>query len=383
MALSPEYTQNQSDRVVKIYGDILEDFTRNVSSKLITSDKLLDAIGQDGRVLFDWQQSRYALIPKLREENTKAIQRRLNKIEKEASNAIEESGLYDVTRNEHKYLNAKEAGFPMGQAVPLEESIRLKQVMAGFQKQAYDKLNLTNSTMLENSLQKYRDIVDKSAAQVLTGQTTLDKAVRSNVRKMAQDGFTGFIRRNGTTMESEAAVNMIMRSTTNNVAIAMQDERSKEWGTSFFEISQHTDSRTLCANDQGKIVDKSLTYRNVTFKGVWISDWAATSFGMPAGIFGINCRHNEYPFFPGLSERSEKVDTKENKKSYEESQKQRYLERKIRSAKREKIAAEKRKDEQEVNRAQKKISAAQKDMRTFIDNTGRTRRRNREQIVTN
>ena len=398
MALSPEYTQNQSDRVVKLYGNILEDFTANISSKLETSDKLLKAIEKDVNVVNEWRTSRIAQLPKLRGENIKAIQKESKNILSESTDAIAESGYYDVTHNEHRYLEAKTKGFPMGDAVPLDESIRLKQVLLTFQNNAVNDLNLVNSTMLENSLQKYRDIVDYSTAKVLTGQTTLDKAVRSSVRKMAQDGFTGFVRRSyvrkdGTvvkeaTIESEAAVNMIMRSTTNNVAIAMQDERSKEWGTSFFEISSHLDARTLCASDQGKIVDKSLTYRDETFKGVYISDWSKTSYGEAAGIFGINCRHNEYPFFPSISERSEPIDTKENKEDYAQSQEQRRLERKIRSAKREKIAAQnrpsndsKKEDKQEVERATKKVSAAQKEMRNFTDKTGRTRRYNREQVV--
>ena len=381
MALSPEYTQNQSSKVVAIYGDILEDFTGNISSKLVTNQALQKRIEKDINEVRKWRDSRLALIPQLRAENTKAIMKRIDDIDKTTTEVITESGMYDVTRNEHRYTDAKAAGFPMGQAVPLEEDRILQSILNAFVTQSKDRLNLTNSTMLENSLQKYRDIVEVSTAKVLTGQSTLDNAVRSSVRKMAQDGFTGFVRKNGTTMESEAAVNMIIRSSTNNVAIEMQDARSKEWGTSFFEISSHLDARTLCAKDQGKIVDKSLKFRNETFKGVWISDWSKTSYGEAAGIFGINCRHNEYPFFPGLSERSEPIDTSQNKKDYKESQDQRYLERRIRSAKREKIAAEKRKDQKEVDRANKKISQAQADMRAFIDKTDRTRRRNREQIV--
>ena len=63
----------------------------------------------------------------------------------------------------------------------------------------------------------------------------------------------------------------------------------------------------------------------------------STSYGEPAGLFGINCGHYPIPIIPGVTipHAQDFVQPKEqNDKQYAESQQQRALERKIRAAKR-------------------------------------------------
>ena len=64
---------------------------------------------------------------------------------------------------------------------------------------------------------------------------------------------------------------------------------------------------------------------------------SSTSYGEPAGLYGINCGHvPPNVFIPGLGKvRGEVPDEAENNARYAESQEQRGLERRIRYAKRE------------------------------------------------
>uniref|UniRef100_UPI00240A6D31 phage minor capsid protein n=1 Tax=Atopococcus tabaci TaxID=269774 RepID=UPI00240A6D31 len=74
-------------------------------------------------------------------------------------------------------------------------------------------------------------------------------------------------------------------------------------------------------------------------------------------------------------------DKEESERVYKESQKQRYLEREIRRAKKEKAAIEAmRATEEDLKKANAKIRQKQANMRAFIEDTGRTRRYQREQI---
>jgi transcriptional regulator with PAS, ATPase and Fis domain len=68
----------------------------------------------------------------------------------------------------------------------------------------------------------------------------------------------------------------------------------------------------------------------------------------------------------------------ENTREYQESQEQRLLERQIRNAKREVELLGDLAEEKDVER----VKRAQARMREFIKETGRTRRYDREQIVT-
>lgn len=94
----------------------------------------------------------------------------------------------------------------------------------------------------------------------------------------------------------------------------------------------------------------------------------------------INCGHYPIPFIPGFSRiRPPMQDEEENAKAYAESQQQRALERKLREEKRdlEVMKAQGASDE-EIKAQRQRVRQASKDIDTFCDETGRTRRRNRE-----
>jgi hypothetical protein len=87
-----------------------------------------------------------------------------------------------------------------------------------------------------------------------------------------------------------------------------------------------------------------------------------------------------YPYFEGTEKTFDPYSKKENAETYESSQRQRYYERNIRKAKRELMVAEAINDPATIAGAKKKVSDRQARMRAFIDESGRTRRRDREQI---
>ena len=98
----------------------------------------------------------------------------------------------------------------------------------------------------------------------------------------------------------------------------------------------------------------------------------------------INCGHFKYPFIPGFSRMGDwpVQDKEENDRQYALSQDQRALERKIREAKRDVGIAKAAGDPEALAKAEQKVRSSQAAMRTFIDETGRTRRYDREQIMT-
>ena len=88
-----------------------------------------------------------------------------------------------------------------------------------------------------------------------------------------------------------------------------------------------------------------------------------------------------YPYIPGITEqRYYPYDKEENDRIYAESQKQRYHERQIRAAKNEYNMMKGIGDKEGMEMARQKVLGSQANIRNFIDETGRTRRRNREQL---
>ncbi|WJQ02867.1 hypothetical protein QT236_12565 [Geobacillus stearothermophilus] len=95
----------------------------------------------------------------------------------------------------------------------------------------------------------------------------------------------------------------------------------------------------------------------------------------------INCRHVIYPFIEGVSkQRFHPYDPKQVAEAYRISQKQRYLERQIRYAKRELKMMEALGDQEGIKAARAKVRERQANMRRFIEETGRRRNYEREQV---
>ena len=105
-----------------------------------------------------------------------------------------------------------------------------------------------------------------------------------------------------------------------------------------------------------------------------------TSYGEPAGLFGINCGHYPMPFIPGMSYvRKPTQNEEENAKDYEETQQQRALERKLREEKRDyEVLKAQGAPEEEMKAQRERVRNANADLNDFCDETGRSRRSGRE-----
>lgn len=292
--------------------------------------------------------------------------------------------------------------------VPEADSVlasrRITQALAAYDSQAVDKLNLVNTTMLESTAAQFRRWVQNTveierqmqAAQsalnletgrVITGVSTRQQAMRQAIGSMQKEGITGFYDRAGRAWTPEAYVNMDIRTTVHNTAIEAVRLRQEDYGVKIFRVSTHSGARPLCYPYQGRYFswDNSsgtFTDGNGTrhrYKGI-----NTTSYGEPAGLFGINCMHHPITVIPGVTIPSDtpKEDKKENDRIYAESQEQRGLERKIRYAKQRVAMYEAAGDKEGAEKAAQQIKDAQAEMRAFIKRTGRTRRNDREQIYT-
>jgi hypothetical protein len=276
-------------------------------------------------------------------------------------------------------------------------------VLRDLSEQAIDKYNLTNTQMLQSSVAQYakavnltaqeyarltaraeatQGILNEAAASVASGTETRLTAVRRALTRISDEGLTGFIDKAGRSWSPEAYVNMVTRTTVHNVAVQSVQARMQDYNAQVFQVSAHAGARPLCYPYQGKLYSWDNTAGEIEAGDgkVWrYAPLRETSYGQPAGLFGINCGHSPIPVIPGVSipHAQDFVQPKEeNDKAYAESQEQRELERKIREAKRV--------VEMAGNAATKedkaKVRELQKQMREFIDRTGRTRRYDREQI---
>ena len=304
----------------------------------------------------------------------------------------------------------------------LETSRQVQAVVKAYADQATDQLNLVNTVMLQSTQNRYMIAVQQVVAEeerfkiealtsaknatelaqqmgkvqktlnvstgsVVLGNESRTKALRDAIKTLADEGITGFIDAGGHHWTPEAYVNMDIRTTVGNTARQAQRARSEEYGIDTFQVSSHAAARPLCAPYQGWICSWSgggYTVEDGRGREYLVHDINETSYGEPAGLFGINCGHNPITFVPGYSmpryQELTPEQEKQNKIQYAESQQQRYLEREVRQSKTEALAYQAAGDKEGFEKAAQAVKQKTADYANFCDATGRTPRPDRMQV---
>lgn len=366
--MDPLKQQQLAMPTVEVFLSIEEQLLINIAKQLSKHRSLLT---EDNIV--SWQTEQLAMMGQLTQQNIIAIAKHSGMAVDEVTKALEEAGYGTV----EEYEGTMQEAVAMGLLISppsIEASQALQDVLSSYQQQALDTFNLINTTMLTQSEQVFLDIVNQTVGKVLAGTQTPQEALRDATRMWAEKGIPALIDKAGKRWSTEAYLNMVMRSTVNNVANEMQDVRMDEFDVDLIEVSSHIGARPRCAPFQGRIFSRSGKSRKYPA-------FSVTSYGEPAGLFGINCNHIKYPYIEGFSKKTyQPVKASENKNAYEESQQQRHLEREIRKAKRFLLMMQAMGDDEGLKVATQTVRERQADMRAFLEATGRTRNRAREQL---
>lgn len=372
-----------------------------------TVDELLINIAHHFNIS-GWERTRYWEIKKLSEmgalteesariiaQNTKLLPEEIEKAFLEVS----EKACLDI---DPQLRAAAEKGILQDPQNTPSTSVLMRQQVQAYVDQAIDTLNMVNTTMLQSTREAYlqgittavneaqlheaKEILETQSLEVVTGQETRVMAIRKATNQLAATGITGFYDRSGRKWHAEAYAAMVVRSTSHNAAVQAIKTRQEEYGGGdIFQVSSHPGARPGCFPYQGKFYSwtGSGEFKDGaghTHKYEIIDN---TTYGEPAGLFGINCGHHPIPMIPGFSYPQDKPEqTKaENDKEYKESQVQRQYERDIREAKRDLEMAKATGDEEAVKKAKEKVAQEQAKMRAYVAETDRPRRYDREQIA--
>ena len=236
---------------------------------------------------------------------------------------------------------------------------------------------------IANKINATQGILNEATGEVITGVSSINKAIHDGVQRMVENGITGFIDRGGHHWSPEAYVTMDVRTTLANTGRAAVFEQMDQYGDDLYMVSWHDGARQLCYPWQGKVIsrtDNAREVKDLDGNTVHVYRQSETTYGEPAGLFGINCKHYPIPFIPGYTQlREPEQNAEENAKDYEESQKQRELERNYRYAKRD-LAVLKAQGagEEEIKAQRARVSNARTNLNDFCEETGRARRSGRE-----
>ncbi len=260
---------------------------------------------------------------------------------------------------------------------------KAKQIYKKSVNSVADRFERMMQERLPNS-QEYLDILNKQAMAVTLGETSRTQAVRETIREMSAKGIPAFVDKSGREWSPEAYVNMDIRNTVKNTAIAAEFASMDELGQDIVLFSSHSGARPKCAPHQGKLYSrsgKSGTIKDARGKEYTYTPLSDTSFGEPDGIIGINCGHRMRGVSSGtFINREEQYSEDECSEEYKKVCKQRQMERKIRADKRTKEALEAAGDTEGAKELKKKIATENKQLRAYCEQEELTYRQDRTQI---
>lgn len=387
--LTPQKIQDLADPLESIYIHMADALLVNIG-KHITSPTWTHTAA--------WEIQKLSELGQLTQENAAIINACIKQIPAELRATMEDTRKAALDSLERQMEQAAKDGYV---TPPVADST--VQVFQDYAQQAADRMNLVNTTMLQSSVEQYQravmltveeqakleaqraatqTVLNEAAGNVASGVETRNVALRRAIKRISDEGLTGFIDRAGHHWTPEAYVNMDIRTTVHNTAIQATRSRMQDYGTEVFQVSSHAGARPGCYPYQGKFYSWDNSSGAIALGNGDVVDFEplnSTTYGQPAGLFGINCGHYPIPIVPGVTipHGADNIQPEEeNNKTYSESQEQRALERKIREAKRVvEMAGDTATPEDKA-----RVKELQGQMREFIARTGRTRRYDREQI---
>ena len=211
----------------------------------------------------------------------------------------------------------------------------LQMLQAGYENTLGTMHNLTLTTA-NTAQQAYISACDLAMLQVQSGAMSYQQAIRAAIQSAAADG-TRVLYPSGRSDRIEVAIRRAVLTGVAKTCRTIGEYNAASCGCDLMELSAHAGARPSHARWQGQLV--SLSGK----KGYLSKD--DIGYGSGDGFGGYNCRHDWYPFFPGISQRNyspEKLEQLENMTInyngqeipyYDATQEQRRLERAVRDCK--------------------------------------------------
>lgn len=380
------------DAIGKVYADCVDRLLVNIARHF----KYLQP-GEEPGGAFQWQARKLAELGQVNRENVAIIRQMLGDVPAELAEGLEQAIMDALADIEEPLRKAAEDGLIGGGTLPAAPDPRAMQAFQLYHGQSLDGLNLVNSRMLESTAEAYRGMVaditnrllsaretiNAATGEVLAGVESFNRALELATRRLLDEGLTGFVDGGGRHWKPDTYVAMTMRSTYHNVSRAAFWERNEEYANDLYLVSQHPGARPLCYPWQCKVIsrkDEAREEPDGDGNPVHVYAQSETTYGEPAGLFGINCGHHPELFIPGATKVPALMQNEqENAETYAQSQKQRKLERDFRKARLEYESAKAQGAEKTtIDAAREKLKRTDERLDRFEKETGRRRRRERE-----
>ena len=364
--LTPDQLEALPRRFVQLWqqveDDILQDIARRMKSlgepDLLTPTAI-------------WQAWRLAETRAVRSNTVATLAKYTGKSRAEIKRLLETAGAQTLAADDAVYTAAGLDPPPVNQSPAL-----LNLLNAGYRQTCGTWQNLT-ATTANTVTGAFEDRLSRAWGLISTGALDYSTAIRRTVDDLA-DTMPYITYPSGHTDTLEVAARRAVLTGVNQTCAKLQLARMEEMDCEFVEVTAHEGARPTHAVWQGRVYHRGGA---VVHDGERYEDFeAATGYGTGPGLCGWNCRHNFYPFYPGVSVRNYTDDRLAELDArnipyggglytrYEITQMQRALERRVRKYKRRYLAETAA--GVDASQSAAKLKAARQQLSAFLAETG-------------
>lgn len=376
--MDESYHSKLAAGVEKRYRQLELDIMKDVIRRVKKARKITSAA--------DWQINRLIILGNSTEDIQELIRKAVDGNEEEVRRLYAEVIEQEYTRNKDLYEKVGK------EFIPYDQNPELQQITDALVQQSSEELQNITKTMgfmiPQNGKDQfidmsgiYGDYLDQSITGLANGAYDYSTLIRRMTTGMTRSGvrsdhkFSDTGTRPGVDYyESgwhnriDVAVRRALLTGFGQLAGQVTDMNAQRLGTQYFEVTWHAGARPEHAEWQGKVYTKEELV-------------SKCGLGTGPGLHGWNCRHDYYPFIPGVSERNysdkwlAEQNAREAKKTkykgkeynaYEATQKQRRMETAMR-ARREQVELlrEAEADPDDITNAQCKYQALMNEYKDF------------------
>lgn len=337
--------------IIDIYDNLELEIVKDIANRFDNYDTL-------GGTL-EWRLKKLDELGTFSNDMVELISEYTNKSKKEILQMLEEA--QENTFN-IDYLNkAYENGMIKVNPMKVLKSPAFSNIINNSYKELNKTFRMINTKALENVNQSYMDIINTAYVEVTSGVFDYQSSIKRALNKMAEKGIkcASYERKDGTIVKYslQGTIKRDIVTAIIQTACRSSMKMCEELDAEYVEVTSHLGARTgdgvnpitNHAHWQGKVYKLKGSDKYDNF-------YTSTGYGDILGLGGVNCRHNFYPYFPGIDEPSQPhYDEEENKKEYERQQKLNRLNRKKQQQNRIKEVAIHNEDKDQIKEINKEI----------------------------
>ncbi len=244
----------------------------------------------------DWQINRLQILGYSSEDIEKGIKDALNASYPEMFELYDKVINWEYVRNKDVYeqINVK--------YIPFEQNKQLQQITDAIIEQSLsDMENITRSMgfyldyggkkVLTPLSQVYTNYLDSACMDIVSGAFDYNSVLRRTVTQLTNSGLRKIDYASGRADRVDVAARRAVMTGVSQITGKIAEYNADILGTEYFEVAWHVGARPTHAVWQGQVWNKRELYD-------------VCGLGTVTGLLGVNCYHEYYPFFPGISQRN-------------------------------------------------------------------------------